>query len=168
MMANLSFGCNEHLFSGQKLSRFVDEESRVRDGSAAAKVTGGSRSVLDGKQVISTVPLQALMAQPEGVSMRCRHCGKRSAPYGRATFGSSEIEPAGPETQRPFHVIDAHIDVTLRQNAVLGDNVRPRARQERHGHLGSAKKTPILDTAPVAAHVQRIEVGDLNMLAPVV
>src|SRR5713226_7283571 len=105
----------QHVLCDEKSFRAVDEGRWIRD--RRAEVAGRSSSVLDGKRVISTVPLQALMPQPKCESVRG---ADHSTVGGRAAFRSGEIEPAGPETHRPLQVIEAHVDVALREVAVLG------------------------------------------------
>src|SRR3989442_4082010 len=88
------------------------------------EVSGRSGSVLDGKRVIATVPFQALMSQPERVTIRC---GNYRARWRRPTFRGSEIEPPSPETRRSLQGIETHVDVALRKVSVWGDNVGSRA-----------------------------------------
>src|SRR5713101_2367490 len=61
----------EHLFYGQKPGRAMEKRRWIIDRGTEVACCSGS--VLNGKRVIPTVPLQALMAQPEGVSIGCRN-----------------------------------------------------------------------------------------------
>ena len=115
--------------------------------------------------MIATMPFQSLMAQPERVSIgRGNYCCPLGVvpPFDVAKLNHPPHRPRG-----SLQVIEAHIDIVLREVAVVRDNVGPRAGQERHGHLADSK-IEVLDAAAVAAHVQRVEVVDLNVLAAVV
>src|SRR5258708_1758289 len=109
--------------------------------------------------MIATVPFQLLMAHPDGVSISCRN---GYATRRLSTFRGSEIEPPAPRTQRSLHVVQPHVDIVLGQGPVFGDYVGPRAGQVRHCHLANSN-VEVLDARPVTAHVQRIEVEDLNV-----
>src|SRR6266852_6605756 len=148
----------QQVLCDEKSFRAVDERRWIRD--RRAEVAGRSGSVLDGKRVIAPVPLQALMAQPECVSVGCADHGTVG---GRAAFRGGEIEPAGPETQRPLQVIEANVDVALREVPVLRDNVGPRPRKERHRHLADSK-IDILNAPAVPAHVEHVEIVDIDVL----
>src|SRR5258708_39426356 len=114
--------------------------------------------------MIATVPFQPLMAQPEGVSIRCWN---GYASLRLSTFRSSEIEPPAPLTQWSLHVVQPHVDIVLGQGPVVGDYVRPRTGQVRHCHLADSN-VEVLNACTITAHVQRIEVVDLDGLAAVV
>src|SRR5215469_10348203 len=87
----------QQVFCDEKSLRTVDERRWIRD--RRTEVAGRSGSVLEGKRVIATVPLQALMAQPKCVSVRCTD---HSTVGGRAAFRGGIIEPPGPKTHRPL------------------------------------------------------------------
>src|SRR4029077_13980691 len=152
----------QYLLNGQKPRRTLQKWSGIVDG--CTEVAGCSGSILDGKRVITTVPFQSLMAEPERVSIRCRNYCSR---WCCATFRRGIVEPHTAQTQGSLQVIETHIDVAFGEVSVRGDNIGPRTGQERNGHLADTK-IDILDTATVAAHVERVEVSNLNVLAAVV
>src|SRR5258708_22916419 len=116
------------------------------------------------------MPLQALMAQSKRVAIRRGNycsCWRSAARLCSADLRCREIEPKAPHPKRPFEIIEADIDIALRVVPILRNDVGPRACQIRHGHLADAK-IPILDAGAIAAHVQGIEIINLDVLAAVI
>src|SRR5258708_19779784 len=116
------------------------------------------------------MPLQAVVAEAKSVAIRggnCWSCLRSAARLCSAALRCGEIEPNTPQPKRPFEIVEADIDIALRVVSILRNDVGPRACQIRHGHLPYAK-IPVLETGAVAAHVQGIEVVNLDVLAAVI
>src|SRR5271166_1059325 len=109
------------------------------------------------------MPLQALMSQSERVSVGCGH----RACWCIAPLRSCEIEPPGPKTGGSFQVVETHVDIALREGAVGGDNVGPRPGEKCHRHLAHSE-IDVLNPCAVTAHVQRIEIVDVDVLTAVI
>ena len=121
-------GLVEQLLDNQKPRRAPEKRRRIV--KYRAEVAGRSGPVLDGKCVVASVPLQALMAHPKGVSRSRRdRCPRRRLPALRG----SVVEPDAPQTKGSFQVIEPHIDVALAEISVSRNNVGPRSGNERHG-----------------------------------
>src|SRR5262249_13146639 len=100
----------------------------------------------------------------EGVSVGCWN---DFAVRRRAAFGSGEIEPSAEFSARNLHVVNAHVDVALRVIAVLSGDVGPRAGKESERHPADLD-LHILDSASVAAHVEEVEIVNVDVLASVI
>src|SRR5260370_32505868 len=118
----------------------------------SAEIACCSHAILDGKGLEATTPFQAMVAYPERVAIGRGnyYAGLRSPALRRR-----EIKPSAPKPKGPFDIIEADVDIVLRVVPILGDDVGPRAREIRYGHLAYAK-IPILDAVSVSAHIQRI------------
>src|SRR5216683_2851303 len=155
-------GLNEQVFRDQQSLRALYEGVRIID--RRAEIARCALPVLNGKRMVTAVPFQALVAQSECVAVRGRnYCAARRG----TALGVRKIKPKSVKPKGPFEIIEPHIDIVLGVVSVLRDDVRPRARQKRHRHFTDAK-VPVLNTGAIAAHVQRIEIIDLDVLAPVV
>src|SRR4029453_8306862 len=129
-----------------------------------AEITRRAGSVLDANCLEPAMPVQPLVTNPGAVPVavgndHARRCG--------AAVARGESEPAAPETGRSLEVVEAHVDVALDVVAVLRRDVGPRARGIPHGHLAEPE-IHIFDPAAIAAHVEGIEIVDLDGLAAVV
>src|SRR6266851_3129188 len=155
-------GLNEQVFREQQSLGAFYEGVRIID--RRAEIARCALPVLNGKRMVTAVPFQTLVAQSE-----CVPVGGRNYRAGRrgTALGVRKIEPKCVKPKRPFEIVEADIDVVFRVVSVLRDDVGPRARQKRHRHFTDAK-IPVLNTGAIAAHVQRIEIIDLDVLAPVV
>src|SRR5215469_14759517 len=114
--------------------------------------------------MISAVPFEALVTQSKCVAIRGR---KGCTGRGPAPFGGGEIEPPGPKARGTLQVIKPDVDVVLRQVTIFRDDVGAGAGEIGHSQLADLH-VEILDPASVAAHVERIEIIDLDMLAAIV
>src|SRR5215510_14144313 len=85
---------------------------------------------------------------------------------GVAAFVGRQVEPSGPDTQRSLEVVQADVDVALDVSAVLGRDIGPGPGQIRGRQLAEPE-TQIFDAGAVAAHVERVEIVDLDVLAPI-
>src|SRR5258707_15593825 len=114
--------------------------------------------------MVATVPFQPLVAQPESIAVRGRNaCAARRG----TAFRVRKIKPNGVKPKGPFEIIEPNVDILLRVVSILRNDVGPRSREIRDRHLADAE-IPILDASPVTAHVQGVEVIDLDMLAAIV
>src|SRR5262249_11887273 len=63
----LVIGLEQHVLGDQKPLGVVDERRRIVD--RRAEIARGPSSVLNGKRVITTMPLEDLVAYPDGISV---------------------------------------------------------------------------------------------------
>src|SRR5208337_1652847 len=150
-----------YLLCNYKLFRAIKVWSRIIN--IRTEVAGRSGPVLDGKRVIAAVPLQPLMAQSKCVAIRGGYC----ASWCVAALRSCVVEPAAPEAGGSLQVIETHVNVALREGAVGGYNVGTRPGKKCHRHLANPE-IDVLNACAITAHVQRIEVVDVNVLPAVV
>src|SRR6185295_6769292 len=155
-------GLDEQVLRDQQSLRTLQE--RVWVFNRRAEIARYALPVLNGKGMVAAVPFQALVAQPESVAVRGRNY---RAARGGTALGVRKIKPNRVKPKRPFEIIESDIDIVLCVVSILRNDVGPRSCEIRNGHLADAK-VPILDTGAVAAHVQGIEVVNLDMLASVV
>src|SRR5262249_46971813 len=129
-----------------------------------AEIAGGPFSVLDRNLVVTAVPFQTLMSDPEGVSIR----GRNNSPGRcRPALRSGEIEPHTKFPARRFHIIETHIDVVLGVVSMIGNDVGPCAGNESNRHFADLD-VQVFNSGAVSAHVKKIEIVNLYVLAPVV
>src|SRR5262249_43093856 len=81
---------NQHVFRNTKSLRILRKGRGLID--RRAEIAGGSFSVLDRKPVVATFPFQALMGDPECVSIAG---GNDRTGRSRAAFSRGEIDPGG-------------------------------------------------------------------------
>src|SRR5262245_9837843 len=109
------------------------------------------------------MPVQALVAEAGTIPVAgWNHLTGRR----RAAVARSKIDPARPHSRRSFEVVETHIDVVLDVVAVLGRNIGTSASQVPDGHFAEAE-IHIFDTTAVPAHVERVKIVDLDVLAAV-
>src|SRR6266851_4096320 len=155
-------GLNEQVFREQQSLGAFYEGVRIID--RRAEIARCALPVLNGKRMVTAVPFQALVAQPECVAVRGRnYCAAR----GGTALGVRKIKPNRVSPKGPFEIIEPHIDIVLGVVSVLSNDVGPRSREIRNGDLADVE-VPILNASPVTTHVQRIKVIDLDMLAAIV
>src|SRR5215469_3954796 len=94
-------------------------------------------------------------------------CWNYRAGWGCAALARCEIKPGSVNAPRTFHVVQADIDVALCIIAVLSRDIRPRAGQKRHRQFRETQ-SEILESCTVSTEIERIEIVDFNMLAPVI
>src|SRR6266576_3302640 len=150
------------MLGDQQFLGALQERTGILDRSA--EIAGCALAVLNRKSVIAAMPFQALVAQPKSVAIGRGNCRGR---LGSAAFRRREIKPEAPQPEGPFQIVEADVNIALRVVSILGNDVGPRGREIRHRHLADAK-IPILDPGAITAHVQGIEIIDLDMLAAVV
>src|SRR6266404_1916771 len=151
----------EQMLCQQQPLVVVDKRRRVVDG--CAEVASRTPAVLNAERMVAPVPLQPLVTYPEGIAVAGRNHRPRCS---IATFSSRKIEPRCPAPGRPLKVVDAHINVALDVVAVLCRNIRARSCQITQRHLPKAN-IKVFDAGAVSAHVERIEIVNLNVLATV-
>src|SRR5215471_5773524 len=105
-------------------------KKRCRVFQHRAEIAGRSGAVLDGKCVVAPMPLEALMAYPERVSIGRRDCSPRRC---HPTLRGSIVEPDAPQTEGSLQVIQPYVDVALAEISVACNNVGPCSGNERHG-----------------------------------
>src|SRR4029453_1406565 len=109
------------------------------------------------------MPVQALVTQPHGVSAAGWNCGAAGF---RPTCARGEIKPSGPATERSVEIVQAQVDAALDVGAIVGDDFGPGTGKIGDGDL-SESKVHVLDAGAVTAHVERIKIVDLDVLATV-
>src|SRR5215471_8824549 len=107
------------------------------------------------------MPFQSLMAKSERVTAAARDDFAAGC---RATFASSEIKPSGQCAAGCLHVIETHVNVAFRVVAVCGLDVGARSGQETHCQLADSEMH-VFESRAVTAHIERIEIVYLNVLA---
>src|SRR6266404_2019110 len=110
------------------------------------------------------MPFEALVAQPNCVAVGG---GNYCARLCSAALRRREIKPYAPQPKGPFEIVKADVDIALRVVPILRNDVGPRGCEIGHRHLADAE-IPILNTRAIAAHVQGIEIVNLDMLATVI
>src|SRR5215469_5099967 len=104
------------------------------------------------------------MCESEGVSIRSRNNG---AGLCRPALCSGEIEPRTNFPARRFHIIETHVDVALGIIATIGTKVGPCASQVSNRHFADPE-VQIFNSCAVSAHIKKIEIVNLYVLASVV
>src|SRR5262249_38779619 len=85
----------------------------------------------------------------------------------RAAFRGREVIPEAHLSQRGADVVKPHVDVVLCVVPVVGDYVLPRAGEITNRHMTDLH-IEVFDAGAVPAHVERIEVVDVDVLSPVI
>src|SRR4029453_5225930 len=155
-------GLDEDLLGDEETLRTVEE--RIGVGDRRGEIAGGSGPVLDSKDLKAAVPFEGLVPQADRVSGAARdHVAHR----GGATPAGGQVEP---ETQRPagrLDVVETQIQVAPGVIAVLRRDVGSGAGEVRGGDAADSD-VKVFETPAVTAHVQRVEIVDLDVLAAVV
>src|ERR1700746_767713 len=157
----------QKLFGNQELSLAVNKRSGIlydRATSGRTEIAGSAGAVLNTEGVVTTVPLQTLELESEGFTTACWNY---RAVWGCTALARREIKPGTVKAQWSFHVIQADINVALCVIAVLSRDIRSRAGQKCYRQLRVAQPD-ILEACPISTEIQRIEIVDFNMLAPVI
>src|SRR5215469_4755116 len=110
------------------------------------------------------MPFQLLEAESEG---NTAGGGDDSAGLGKTTLCVRIVKPKSKAANGRLHIVESDVDAALCIVAVLRNDVRSRGSQKRHCQLANSYME-VLETRAVAAHVQRVKVVDLNVLAPVI
>src|SRR5262249_17275018 len=105
----------QHVFRDPKSFLFLDIRSRKIN--RCAEIAGDSLSVLNRNLVITTMPVQVLIAYSESVSVIGGNDGTKLC---RTAIRFCEIEPCAKFSGRYIHVIQTYIDVALRVIAIFG------------------------------------------------
>src|SRR5262245_26108022 len=104
------------------------------------------------------------MLDPDGVSIGS---GNYSATLCVSAFGGREVEPPCQLTQRRLHVIQTDVEIVLGQSAVVSHNIRTRTGQVAYRQLADTD-VQIFNARAIAAHIKRVEIVDLDVLAAIV
>src|SRR5712672_4601514 len=97
-------GLNEQVFRNQQSLGAVYEGVRIID--RRAEIARCALPVLNGKRMVTAVPFQALVAQPESIAVRGRNdCAARRG----IAFRVRKIKPNGVKAKRPFEIIEPNI-----------------------------------------------------------
>src|SRR5215472_10675734 len=153
---------NEQVFCQQQLLGTFEERIRILD--IRCIIARCSSPILDGERVIAAMPFQLLEAEPEG---NTTGGGDDSAGLGKTTLRVRIVKPKSKAANGRLHIVESDVDAALCIVAVLRNDVRSRGSQKRHCQLANPYMK-VLETRSVAAHVQRVKVVDLNVLAPVI
>src|SRR5215472_4592615 len=153
---------NEQVFRQQQLLGTFEEGIRILD--IRFVIARCSFPILDGERVVAAVPFQTLEAEPEG---NTAGGGDDSAGLGKTTLCVRIVKPKSKAANGRLHIVESDVDAALCIVAVLRNDVRSRGGQKRHCQLANSYMQ-VLETRSVAAHVQRIKVVNLNVLAPVI
>src|SRR4029077_13177428 len=119
---------------------------------------------LNAKQVVTAVPLVSLMAYSECVAVAGRN---QLARRSRAAVVGRETEPRGRRPARSLYVVKTHVDVAFEVVAVFCRNVGSCTRQKPERQLAESR-IQILNPRAVTAHIQGIEIVDINVLTTVI
>src|SRR4029453_9512710 len=152
----------QHLSGDQQAPRAVNERRRVVD--RRAEIARRAGSVLDADRLEAAAPVQALIPKADAIPIAAGNNRTRRA---GAALARGEVEPSSPGARRSLHVIETDVDVALDVIAIFGRHIRTGAGPIRDGTL-SDLEIQIFHAPAVAAHVEGVEIVDLDVLATVI
>ena len=104
------------------------------------------------------------MPNPDRKSVRRRNCGAVGC---RTALAGGEIEPRAPKAAGSLHVVETEVNIAFDVVPVFCGDVGTGASQITDCQLPETE-IQVLNARAITAHVQRIEVIDVDMLATVI
>src|SRR5262249_29319077 len=121
-------------------------------------------SVLNGKRVIAAVPFQTLETQPKGNAIGGRDGG---AGLRCTALRVCVIEPQPNPSKGGLQIVESNVNVAFGVVSIFRNDVAPGPCQKSDRQLADSH-IEVLNAGSVAAHVQWIEVVNLDMLPAVI